>query len=276
LLVLAACAFALSATGLGSWLADNYIVPYYERAVAGLGGGAPGVPPGRTPEATTRPSAPAQQAESAQLTLTPRPFITIQMASFTSREAAQTEAGIIAARGGAGYIYEDNGRFRVLAALYRTEADAKQVRDNLRTAQGIDSYIYIRNDAPLTLTITATPQRQRELEDAFAAYCDTIDALMSLAERIDRSQLTPDEVPAQTQALAVKLAPHAQAVAAMQSAPGDHDALGGIAALLSASEAALEEFDEPGATKNVAVATSRLKYDALELLALYGETIGNL
>ena len=141
LLVMGGVAVVL-ASGLGGLIAERYIVPLYrsvtENGITGLfeGDGMPAPSPSPTPSPMLSPG------ERADITVPGMPLYAVQMGAFSTEAAAQGEAESMKARGGAGFILRDGERYRVLAAAYRTADDARSVRDNLKQAQGIESYVY--------------------------------------------------------------------------------------------------------------------------------------
>lgn len=82
-----------------------------------------------------------ETVESCQWVLPELNWYALQLGAFDSEPAAQETAEQFRLRGAAGYLWHTD-RYRVLAAVYASEADAQTVRAQIREQHGVDSYIY--------------------------------------------------------------------------------------------------------------------------------------
>jgi hypothetical protein len=82
-----------------------------------------------------------ETVESCEWTLPEQNWYALQLGAFDSEPAAQETAEQFRLRGAAGYLWHTD-RYRVLAAVYASEDDARTVRTQIREQHGIDSYIY--------------------------------------------------------------------------------------------------------------------------------------
>lgn len=109
--------------------------------VASRGGGEPFIEP--LPTETPFPLSEAfdETMESCEWALPEQNWYALQLGAFDSEASAQTLAQQFRLRGAAGYVWLAD-RYRVLAAVYAGEEDARAVRDQIREQHGVDSYLY--------------------------------------------------------------------------------------------------------------------------------------
>ncbi|MDP2892680.1 MAG: SPOR domain-containing protein [Bacillota bacterium] len=152
--------YLFAATAAGKWLSDNVFKPGLNALSCA----------GSSTE-TTAPSEEATAAEGKSEQIKQQGFIyyCIQTGAFSHEENANAEAQSVKLKGGAGYIFYD-GMYRVLIAFYGSSDDAKTVREQLKTEQGMDTMIYQMKADDLSFKITAKDDQIAALKDAFAAY----------------------------------------------------------------------------------------------------------
>ncbi len=272
LAAVAVCALVLSATGLGSYLAQRFFVPFYQRMAAGAAAPspAPSAEPSRAPAAGAQATASKAPAPSgtALVDVPAQPIYAVQLGVFSSESAAQSEAQIVAERGGAGYVLEDGGRYRVLAAAYITIEDARSVRDNLLKSQGMDAAVYTGGTGVMSLRVTAAADRIAQLQAAFDARLAAMEALMALSQSIDAKAADLPQATQRVQDMRSALAPHLTNLGQMQKASGQTD----IAAALLQETALLDSFlaslTQNQGTDMVAM-SQKVKYNTLSLLDSY-------
>lgn len=79
--------------------------------------------------------------ESCEWVLPELDWYALQLGAFDNEASAQELAGRFRLRGAAGYLWYAE-RYRVLAAVYASETDARTVREQIREQHGVDSYTY--------------------------------------------------------------------------------------------------------------------------------------
>lgn len=124
----------------------------------------------KTPIQTACPSpaseTPGVESESAKVVLSRLELYMIQMGVYSSQEntAEQTEA--LKKAGAAGYVYNDNGSFRVIAAAFTDEQDAESVCDRLNS-EGYSSTVFTLKVNGAELLITSEGSDLKAVKEAF-------------------------------------------------------------------------------------------------------------
>ena len=173
LLVVAAVVYLISASAAGTWIAQQVLAPAFTAFDDFLQGAAAA----KTPEAANTASPQASSIVSAdtvtgEIQLPAMECFALQMGVYSNEANADAQATALQHRGAGGYVMEDGGRYRVLAAAYSAEESLKQVREQL-TAEGLESAVYVFPAPDSTLRVTAS---QAQL-DGIAAGFSALDAL---------------------------------------------------------------------------------------------------
>ena len=90
----------------------------------------------------------------------------LQMGVYSTEENAQEQSERLKKLGAAGYIYNDNGVYRVIASAYLNEEDAQSVKDRLNR-EGYACTIYKLERSGAELLITTDNQHLASIEKAF-------------------------------------------------------------------------------------------------------------
>lgn len=101
----------------------------------------------------------------------------LQMGVYSIRENCDEQSALLKSLGAAGYIYDDNGSYRVIAAAYNCEDSANEVSRRL-VEQGYDNTVYRLSCSGTDLLITADKQRLEGISRAF----DFINVLLDKAD----------------------------------------------------------------------------------------------
>ena len=117
-------------------------------------------------------------------------------------------------------------------------------------------------------SITAPPERRAQLNAAFAAWRETTESLMAHSEDFDRGTLTPQAISAALLQSADALAVHAQNLADMLGAQGEHVQLDAMHRLFSQGEARLRQLAE-ASSKSMVDITSKIKYTVIDMIVNY-------
>ena len=94
------------------------------------------VEPSLTPAPTPVTRTFDESADSRQITVPATPWYAIQLGVFEAEESAGQQAEMYRSRGAAGYVWQDGERYRVLAAVYPSEEDAKVYHDEFKVCCG--------------------------------------------------------------------------------------------------------------------------------------------
>ena len=116
----------------------------------------------------------------------------LQLGAFESEESAKEMAVQFARRGASGYVWPD-GRYRALAAVYPSKEDAQQVRQQLETQHGIDTYLYQIDLPSVRIRMKGMRGQLEILQAAFLHVDDLIRQLQDISMSIDRRELNTDE-----------------------------------------------------------------------------------
>ncbi|NCB31788.1 MAG: SPOR domain-containing protein, partial [Clostridia bacterium] len=136
LLMIAAIVYLVSASAAGTWLAEHVMAPAFEALASYTGKEAP---------IEDTPVEDVQQVSlstdgssvSANIALPALDCYALQMGVFSSQDNAEKQAQALQGQGAGGYVLQDGDRYRVLAAGYAQEAEAKEVKDRL-VNEGMD------------------------------------------------------------------------------------------------------------------------------------------
>jgi len=168
LVLIALVVYLISASAAGTWIAQNVIAPVFA-AFDNMGkeGSA-----ARTPSATAAPTAASgdgqAQTVTEEVSVPAMECFALQMGVYTNEDNARAEAEVLQKRGAGGYILNDNGQYRVLAAAYADQTSLNQVREQL-TAEGMESASFTFTAPVSTLRITATQTQLTRIKDGIAA-----------------------------------------------------------------------------------------------------------
>lgn len=124
----------------------------------------------------------------------------LQLGVFENQEAAQQSSQTFQKRGAAGYLWQD-GRFRVLAAVYPERQDAQQVREQLQEQHSIDSYLYAIEFPAISMRLTGMKGQLEILQAAFGHAFDLAAQLQSLSVELDRQEVSNAEALERLEAL---------------------------------------------------------------------------
>lgn len=104
-------------------------------------------------------------------------------------------------KGGAGYIYFDNGIFHVLASGYKEKSDADKVVEKLMS-EGTNARLLTLGVDSISLAGSFSQTEQSALNNALASFSTSFDALYDMAIALDTKVSTQNEIRAQLSSLA--------------------------------------------------------------------------
>lgn len=155
----------------GNWLANNVIKPVF----SALGIWQAEQTPSPSPTPTQGTFEVEVKGFSAWF---------LQTGVFQNFENAKTESGNLQKKGGAGYIAADGNRYRVMLAVYNSEADAKTVKDRLEEQASLETRVHPLS-AGASKTYAKTQQKADKLKQAANSFIEAANKLFDACESID-------------------------------------------------------------------------------------------
>lgn len=193
LLVVAAVVYLISASAAGTWIAQNVMAP----AFAAFDNMIQRTASAETTPNTAQTSAPRtsganEKTVTGDVELPAMECFVLQMGVYSDKNNADAQAQALQQRGAGGYVMEDAGRYRVLAAAYETQESLKQVRDQL-TAEGLESAAYTFNAPESTLRVTATQSQLDGIASSFEALNTLQQEMAAAVLTFDQQKLSADK-----------------------------------------------------------------------------------
>ena len=168
-------------TPMGEWINDNVFSPLFGTTT-----------PSPSPTMPDMPEVTDAATVSEEITLDAMDFYMLQMGVFTSQENAASYAESLKKQGGAGDVYEQDGRFRVIAYAYSTQEDANTVKQRL-VDSGYECAIFALPIHGATYRITATNDQINSLTSSLSALKMAMEAVSEVALTFDSEKLTIEE-----------------------------------------------------------------------------------
>ncbi len=188
LVLFGAAAYLILGTGAGRRIKENLDLSFAKSCVMKAQRATP-LPTlaaaEKTPEATAVPTA-APTGETARVKLRGIDIYMLQLGVFDDRANCERAAEAVKALGAAGYVYEDNGSFRLIAAAYSDEASAGSVKERL-VSEGRECSVIKLSSTEVELVVTSSVERLLPIRTAFALAPETVDQLDELALDFDAS-----------------------------------------------------------------------------------------
>ncbi len=195
LIVIAAVVYLVSASAAGTWVAQNVVAPVFAWVDGQLKGSPATVTPGANaelPEQTEPINEASGETVTADVELPAMECFALQMGVYSTQANADAEAELLQKRGAGGYVMEDEGKYRVLAAAYTKRESLDQVRTQL-TADGLDSALYTFLAPMSTLRVTATEAQLARIKDGFAALNSLQTEMAEASLAFDKEQQKPED-----------------------------------------------------------------------------------
>lgn len=142
--------------------------------------------------------------ETREIVVEGKSWYALQLGAFGEESSAQTLASRFQTRGAAGYVWQDE-RYRVLAAAYSDKDDAQAVRQQLREAHKVDSYLFEISLPSLVLRMTGMRGQIDVLEAAFLHAEELLSELRRASDDLDRLETNVSETLNELNALRERL-----------------------------------------------------------------------
>ena len=116
----------------------------------------------------------------------------VSMAACDSQQAARLQASAWVGRGAAGCVWELDGQWRVLGALYDNRKAAERIAKRLSEEEGIPAEVIRLEAKGLTLRVTAPQAQIDRLTGADALLRAQVKQLGEVALQLDKGDIDPD------------------------------------------------------------------------------------
>ncbi len=218
-IVFLAVVYLVGVSKLGTWLANSLVAPAWKRAQAAM-----------------NPAEPTEPIDEEIIVLATRDTLTktidfpsvscyaLQIGVYADIENAKRQSEALQKLGAAGYILEDAGRYRVLAAGYPDQADMDTVRKQLSEG-GVASTRHVLSSPNRTWTAESTREQLAVLTAAANALPSMLDRLYRLAIEFDRDGLSIEVATQSLHKLSAELTRHTTDIAALSATDAETEAL---------------------------------------------------
>ena len=195
----------------------------------------------------------------------------LQMGVFSSEENASALSASLKERGAGGYVYDDQGMYRVLASGYGTETEARTVKERL-ISEGSDCAVYDISAPAVTFSITAGKDEIQNIKQSFYALNDAQTALCAACIEFDEKSMSPSEGAALVKEIQAKLSSACQELYKYQDAS---PALSALVQCCDKCTASLSALTETGYTDTTEF-SSAMKHSMLEISDAYASMLRSI
>lgn len=262
LLAVAALVYFIGAAKIGNFISESIVTPVISW-FTGEPAKSPEGNPGSVvvPTDTADPQNTEDTSNTQQLSLPAYTVYSLQVGVYQDRNNALSQAESLMNQGGAGYILDRNGEYRVLIAGYKTEDEAKNVKDRLSSEQDMDSKIYLLETKELALELSGSQEALEACKNALEKSSDYIDELLSLSLAFDKGEKTAEEISEEL----TKLKEQAEEIKNSVDELGKKDDNNVIDSLVAYYDGIQEVLDQLGSETEQLPLSSGLKHAYLEL-----------
>lgn len=191
----------------------------------------------------------------------------LQTGVFSDEANAEAAADTLKEQGGAGYVYHDGERYRVFAAGYNNEDDARDMKQ-LLSDNGTDCSVYeMRSAGKFDVTVTAgTDSTVSQLQTVLFSLLSAHDDLLELEKSFDDSGMTVKAAAAAAQEIYSQLERGTKQTDGLPAS---------VVGLLNDVKAKIKELGESG-DDDVDTFSSKLRYVQIMIACRFTETISDL
>lgn len=193
ILAISAAVYFIGAAKVGNFISDNLITP----VISWFTGASPTPAPetSTTPDNNDKeePKASASNLPTESITLSGGKLYSLQVGVFGDSSNAQALSDNIKNKGGAGYIYDDDQNYRVLIAGYKTEDDAKSVKDRLLSDQNMETKLFIIDSEEVVFNVSAEKDTLANIKNAISNIGKCEEFLLELSISFDKKEKTIEQ-----------------------------------------------------------------------------------
>ena len=210
----------------------------------------------------------AEQADNVHkvtenLEISPQKLSSIQMGAFSSKENANILASEVQAKGGAGYIIDDQ-YFRVIAMAFLDEADALSVKEQLKNDQ-IDCQIYEITYPGVNMKITASQKNAEEIKKAFSLWEEQYKRLEDTIIEMDKELITSQTACNRIQNIQDELKQQLEKLHELSAKQDSNHILQGLIDLYHSGIDAFQKIIDENQANRVAI-SSKIKYTYIDMV----------
>ena len=274
LLLIGGIIYLVCASEAGSWISKNVIAPVIEAFRPEEAGAADkaeeAAPASAEAEGEVVSLSTGLSSVTETVSLPGAACYALQMGVFSVEENAEAAASALKKEGGAGYVLEDAGRYRVLASGYLEEAGAQEVKERL-VQEGRDCTVFKLETKEAAFRVSATREQLAGVREGFSALGTLQEGLTRAALEFDRGQALESGKAAARDLLTA----FREDVAFLEGYGGDSPAIREILNCCEGCAAALEELSAYTGQSTVDF-SSELKYTQLYTTDEYRKLMENL
>ena len=131
-----------------------------------------------------------------EIRLEPQRIYSLQTGVFSSETNALAMAQQLQSKGGAGYIYEEDGKFRVLLVAYDNQSDAQNVKQRLEENQQLETKFSELFRPLINIQLQGNLEQITVIEQAFGMIEQTAIDILGLSLEFDKGALDETAVKA--------------------------------------------------------------------------------
>lgn len=197
----------------------------------------------------------AGERVTEEITLAAAEAYFVDMGCYSDGLRARVAASLCAARGAAGYMFEDAEGFHVLGAGYEHLSDAQRIADQLNEREGMEATVlHLRGEA-VSMRVTAPAAAVEAIVQADSVLRGQLSQAAAMALQTDRGEIPPPTARMLAAVSESELRAAAQALAETSGA-AENPVCAGQIALLNRAAAAFAEASE---TVSAASLSGRLR-----------------
>lgn len=215
----------------------------------------------------------ALEAVSDIVRLDAQDYYAIQFGVYENKQAAAEKAQAYVERGAAGYIWQEEGQYRVLAAVYTSLGDAQTIKERLKS-QGIDAYVFTIRQHALEMRVSASETQRALLGEIFTFLQRSVREISDISMALDKQTMSAQEAGERM----TSLCEEANAYSRRADTALGEDSLGvikGIRALLETIGEKCEDISAQNLQEELAMA-AKIKYNYLEVLWNVGNFVDSV
>lgn len=184
----AVAVYFIGAVKVGNFISDQIVMP----VVSWVTGGQT---TSENEEEDVTPNSP-QPDDAKEQTVTSTfeiPEISVyalQAGVFSEQENADTFAESLQQKGGAGYILEEEGSYRVMIAGYLTQEEAENVKDRLESEQSMETKVFPIEAGKLSVEMETTEEAAEVIKTCIAPCSGYVNEMATLALSLDKNETT--------------------------------------------------------------------------------------
>ena len=195
--------------------------------------------------------------------------------TFESEQEADAAAADYRARGGAGFVLEDEEGYTLLLAAYDVSSACETVARNLKKQEDIDAQVKPLTIDGVELRLTASAQRIDGVRDAFSSWQQTVQLLSDLWQDVDGGVATVNQAVSRIGAQRDKLDEACGEAFSGALIEGESRALDGLSEVLRGTWEELDALvcDPP---QHILELSAKIKYTVIRSLTEYQSYVRSL